>query len=92
MKASRSFTQCVRDAPRGKGTAAWTVYVSEYASAVGRLPCEEEGVMWAREREGETNAILLRGKSVAWGPRSESDDFCFRYSFEQKYQVSKILQ
>ena len=34
---------------------------------------------------GETNAILLRGKSVAWGPRSsESDDFCFRYSFEQK--------
>ena len=24
--------------------------MSEYASAVGRLPSEEEGVMWARER------------------------------------------
>ena len=45
--------------------------------------CRARRVSCGPER-GETNAILLRGKSVAWGPRSENDDFCFRYSFEQK--------
>ena len=34
--------------------------MSEYASAVGRLPSEEEGVMWARERRRDKCDIAPR--------------------------------